>query len=149
MTKEDIITYVMNTPYNSNPAVLRAMLDQVESGGSDQDDQGGEGEDEGGNTGGVEIIEVVLAERPASVYGEYDLVFRIEKTYSEVLSILENGKIPVLHTPAVEGSYDWRSDGYVFISHFNIEETPAYYNIHAGPLTFFAQYENDYLDAYI
>ena len=33
MTKEGIINYVMNTPDNTNPAVLRSLLDQMENGG--------------------------------------------------------------------------------------------------------------------
>lgn len=133
----------MNTPYNTNPAILRSILDQIENSGSDEDG------DEGESTGGAVIINAVLAERPASVYGEYDLVFRIEKTYSEMLSILEDGKMPIIHTPAVEDSYDWKSEGFLTVARFAIEEPPTTYKIEAGPLSFFSQYENDYLDAYI
>ena len=32
MTKQDIIEYVMNTPYNTNEAVLRTMLEEIEGG---------------------------------------------------------------------------------------------------------------------
>ena len=33
MTKEQIIEYVMHTPMNTNPAVLRSMLGSIEGGG--------------------------------------------------------------------------------------------------------------------
>lgn len=33
MTKQDIIEYVMNTPYNTNIAVLRTMLEEIEGSG--------------------------------------------------------------------------------------------------------------------
>lgn len=33
MEKQDIINYVLNTPENTNPAVLKGMLEQLESGG--------------------------------------------------------------------------------------------------------------------
>ena len=32
MTKKDIIDYVLNSPWNSNPAVLKGMLDSFQSG---------------------------------------------------------------------------------------------------------------------
>ena len=32
MTKQDILQYVMNTPYNTNPAVLASLLDGLEGG---------------------------------------------------------------------------------------------------------------------
>ena len=32
MTKKDIIDYVLNSPWNSNPAVLNGMLDNFQSG---------------------------------------------------------------------------------------------------------------------
>ena len=40
MTKQDIIEYVMNTPYNTNIAVLNRMLDEIEedSGSSEMPD---------------------------------------------------------------------------------------------------------------
>lgn len=130
MNNEDIIRYCTTSPENVNPAVLKSMLDGIEGGG------GGGDEDE--STGGVVIINAVLAERPASVYGEYDLVFRIEKSYSEILSILEEGKMPVIHTPAVEDSYDWKSEGFLTVARFAIEEPPTTYKIEAGPLSFFS-----------
>ena len=38
MTKEEIINYVMNTPENTNPAVLKSMLEEIESGSSSSSD---------------------------------------------------------------------------------------------------------------
>ena len=35
MTKQDIIEYVMNTPHNTNKAVLSSMLNQLTDGGGD------------------------------------------------------------------------------------------------------------------
>lgn len=37
MTKQDIIEYVMNTPHNTNKAVLSSMLNQLTDGSSDGD----------------------------------------------------------------------------------------------------------------
>lgn len=37
VTKQDIIDYVIKTPYNANPAVLNSLLDQLSSGGQDID----------------------------------------------------------------------------------------------------------------
>lgn len=49
MTKEEIINYVMNTPENTNPAVLKSMLEEIESGSGT-----------GGNPNYVETIEGTL-----------------------------------------------------------------------------------------
>ena len=38
MTKKEILDYVMNTPYNTNRAVLSNMLDQISSSGEDTSD---------------------------------------------------------------------------------------------------------------
>ena len=38
MTKKEILDYVMNTPYNTNRAVLSSMLDQISSSGEDTGD---------------------------------------------------------------------------------------------------------------
>lgn len=35
MTKDEIIDYVLNSPENTNPNVLKGMLDQLNNGGSD------------------------------------------------------------------------------------------------------------------
>ena len=32
MTKQEVLEYVMNTPYNTNPAVLKSLLDGIEGG---------------------------------------------------------------------------------------------------------------------
>lgn len=34
MTKQDIIDYIMETPGNTNPAILSQMIDEVSGGGS-------------------------------------------------------------------------------------------------------------------
>ena len=43
MDKEDIVKYVMHTPANTNPAVLRSMLDAflAEQGGGDKSNKVG------------------------------------------------------------------------------------------------------------
>lgn len=38
MLKKEILDYVMNTPYNTNRAVLSSMLDQISSSGEDTSD---------------------------------------------------------------------------------------------------------------
>lgn len=38
MTKKEILDYVMNTPYNTNRAVLSSMLDQISGSGEDTSD---------------------------------------------------------------------------------------------------------------
>ena len=38
MDKKEILDYVMNTPYNTNRAVLSSMLDQISSSGEDTSD---------------------------------------------------------------------------------------------------------------
>lgn len=37
MTKDEIIDYVLNSPENTNPNVLKGMLDQLDSGGGNED----------------------------------------------------------------------------------------------------------------
>lgn len=74
MDKEDIINYVMETPENSNPAVLRGMLDSYSGGGG----SGG-----GGSGGGVFWV--------TFTYDESHGLFSTDKTPTEICEAASNG----------------------------------------------------------
>ena len=63
MGKQEVINYVMNTPHNTNPAILKQMLDEVD----------------GGNNFAVKLIQT---ESPRVA----------DKSFNEILNALQSGK---------------------------------------------------------
>lgn len=77
MDKEDIINYVMETPGNSNPAVLGSMLESYGGGGSG-----------GGSSGGVLYVTVT-----DTTTDEFS--FTVDKTYEEMVSMIQANGIVI------------------------------------------------------
>lgn len=69
MDKEDIVKYVMHTPANTNPAVLRSMLGSVEGGG-------------GGNS--PLIVHSTLIEG--------DEMYQLDRTFGEIRAAINAGQ---------------------------------------------------------
>lgn len=63
MGKQEVINYVMNTPHNTNPAILKQMLDEVD-GGNDF------------------IVKLIQTESPRVA----------DKSFNEILNALQSGK---------------------------------------------------------
>ena len=100
MGKNDIINYVMETPGNSNPAVLGSMLESYSSGGS-------------GGGGWVEEFTWWLnPENP-----QYDLRAISTHTADEILAAYRTGANVVFHIP-VENVYEPKDDPFLG-THFN------------------------------
>lgn len=76
-TKDDVFNYVMNSPEDTNPAVLRSLLNGIEEGGS----------------GGVEYFDITYT---CEEGGEPS----IDKTYTQILSAYNSGKVVRLIIPA-------------------------------------------------
>ena len=68
--KEEIISYVMHTPGNTNPNVLGSMLEGAGGGGSNF---------------------IVHAEANLS-----DITVTVDKTYNEIVETINNNKIPIM-----------------------------------------------------
>lgn len=66
MTKDEIIDYVLNSPENTNPNILKGMLDQLDSGSGES----------------VTYIE--------------DINNILDHTYAEILELIENEEIAVI-----------------------------------------------------
>lgn len=66
MDKENIVSYVMNSPQNSNPAILRSLLNQLD----------------GNNSGGLLVTVTFDSPSGAEV---------ADKTYGEIFDVISNG----------------------------------------------------------
>ena len=76
-SKDDVFNYVMNSPEDTNPAVLRSLLNGIEEGGS----------------GGVEYFDITYT---CEEGGEQS----IDKTPTQILSAYNSGKVVRLIIPA-------------------------------------------------
>jgi len=76
-TKDEIFDYVMNSPEDTNPAVLRSLLNGIEEGGS----------------GGMEYFDITYT---CEEGGEPS----IDKTHAQILSAYNSGKVVRLIIPA-------------------------------------------------
>ena len=84
MDKNDVIEYVMNTPHNTNRAVLNSMLNQLAEGG--------------GGGGSAPVINVVND-------GDYP---RLDKTFSELKELIDGRIIMLLVSPQNDGANGYR-----------------------------------------
>ena len=116
MSSEEILDYVMNTPGNTNYAVLKSMLNELENSG-------------GGGTVKPFII-------------EYNFSYT-DKTFDEIKEAFLSGKVCMFHWLSGESSNDLTNDIYYIVTGLIDSSLEVFYGANGG--YFYTTDPDDYL----